>query len=181
MKPESLESLLLDHVMGELPPEVGELLEAYLAHNPEAARQAAGLAATAQLARQAAALTPETPRRPLAVARLQKVQTAMRWRAAAWELTRLAACGVLGMILGWQVSLDRSRPVDAIARPAGNPDIPAAILERTQASETRKDFWSLANLEADQRERQSGSSHPASRYRLHWNSPVKMPQVEENL
>jgi hypothetical protein len=158
-----------------------ELLDAHLAHDPEAARQAAGLAATAKLARQAAALTPETPQRPLAVARIQKTQTAMRWRAAAWELTRLAACGALGMILGWQVSLEHSRPANAIARPAGNPAVPALILESKQAPEAKKDFWSLANLETGQRERQFASSRPASRYRLRWDSPMKMPQMEENL
>ena len=79
MKTETLEMLLLDQAMGELRPEVAELLEAHLTRTPKAARQAAGLAATIQLARQATALTPEAPRRPLAVARLRKVQTAMRW------------------------------------------------------------------------------------------------------
>ena len=181
MKTETLEMLLLDQAMGELRPEVAELLEAHLTRTPKAARQAAGLAATIQLARQATALTPEAPRRPLAVARLRKVQTAMRWRTAAWELTRMAACAVLGLILGWQGHINRGQPVAAMARPAGNPDLPAMVAEGEQVPASRTDFWSLANLGEAQRERQSGSSRPGSRYRLHWDSPVKMPQVEENL
>ena len=181
MKTETLETLVLDQVMGELRPEVGELLEAHLTHNPEASRQAAGLAATFQLARQATALTPEALRRPLAVARLRKVQTALRRRTIAWELTRMAACAVLGLILGWQGHINRGRPVAAMARAAGNPDLPAMVAEREPVPESRTDFWSLANLGAAQQERESASSRMGSRYRLHWDSPVKMPQVEENL
>jgi anti-sigma factor RsiW len=181
MKPETLETLLLDQVMGELSPEVVELIETHLMRDPEGARQAAGLAATVQLARQAAALTPETPRRPLAVERLEKVQTATRRRSFAWELTRLAACGLVGLILGWQGHIDRSRPAEAMAPPAGHLDLPAGVQEPEQVPEARKDFWSLTNLEAARRDRQSGESRPPSRYRLHWNSPIKMPQLEENL
>jgi hypothetical protein len=181
MKPETLESLLLDQVMGELRPEVVDLLGTHLMHNPEAARQAAGLAATVQLARQAVALTPEMLRRPLAVERLHKVQTATRRRSVGWELTRLAACGMLGLILGWQGHIDRGRPADAMAPPGGSLDLPAGVPGPEQVPESRKEFWSLTNLEAAQRERQSGKSRPTSRYRLHWNSPIKMPQVEENL
>jgi anti-sigma factor RsiW len=181
MKTETLETLLLDQVMGELRPEVVELLEAHLTHTPEAARQAAGLAATIRLARRATVLNSEALRQPLAVARLQKVQKAMRRRTIAWELTRMAACAALGLILGWQGHLSRGQSVAAMARVAGNPDLPAMVAEREQVPESRTDFWSLANLGAAQQERQSGSSRPGSRYRLHWDSPVKMPQVEENL
>lgn len=76
MKPETLEALLLDHAMGELSPEVAELLETHFAHSPEAARQADRLAATVQQARQAVAVMQEAPQRPLAVERLQQAQMA---------------------------------------------------------------------------------------------------------
>ncbi|MCX7818421.1 MAG: hypothetical protein N2652_04320 [Kiritimatiellae bacterium] len=36
MKPEYLDALLIDRALGELPAEVGELLEAYLEHEPSA-------------------------------------------------------------------------------------------------------------------------------------------------
>ena len=181
MKTDTLETLMLDQAMGELRPEVVELLEAYLTHAPEAAREAAGLVATIRLARQATALAPASLRRPLAVARLQKAQTALRRRTIAWDLARMAACAVLGLILGWQGHSNRGQPIAAMARLAGNPDLPAMVAGPKQVLESRTDFWSLANLGAAQREQQSGSSRPGSRYRLHWDSPVKMPQVEENL
>ena len=56
-----------------------------------------------------------------------------------------------------------------------------AAVELPSAPESANDFWSLANLEAAQRERQPVEGRTTSRYRLHWDSPVKMPRVEENL
>ena len=176
MKTETLEALLLDHALGELSPEVVELLETHLAHNPEAAQQADGLASTVQLARQAMAVAQEAPRRSLAVERLRRVQMTHRRRAFIWGMARLAACVVLGLALGWYGHTARKATVAAT-----NVLPPVAAVGIPYAAESTKDFWSLANLEAAQRERQPVESRPTSRYRLHWDSPVKMPRVEENL
>jgi anti-sigma factor RsiW len=176
MKTETLEALLLDHVLGELSPEVAELLETHLAHNPEAARQADGLASTVQLARQTMAVTQEAPRCSLSMERLRQAQMTHRRRAFIWELARLAACVALGLTLGWYGHT--ARKATAAATPV--PPLVAAV-GRTAVPESAKDFWSLANLEAAQRERQPVESRTTSRYRLHWDSPVKMPRVEENL
>jgi anti-sigma factor RsiW len=176
MKTETLEALLLDHSLGELSPEVAELLETHLAHDPEAARQAAGLASTVERARQAMAVTQEAPHRPLAAVRLQQEWRAHRQWTFMWELARLAACVVLGLTLGWYGHTARKATV--AATPA--PTLVAAV-ELPSAPESANDFWSLANLEAAQRERQPVEGRTTSRYRLHWDSPVKMPRVEENL
>jgi anti-sigma factor RsiW len=176
MKTETLEALLLDHALGELSPEVAELLETHLARNPEAARQADGLASTVQRARQALAVTQEAPRRSLAVERLRREQMTRRRRAFIWELARLAACVALGLTLGWYGHTARKATVAATPVP---PRVAAVELPATP--ESANDFWSLANLEAAQRERQPVESRTISRYRLHWDSPVKMPRVEENL
>ena len=176
MKTETLKALLLDHALGELSPEVAELLETHLAHDPEAARQADGLASTVQLARQAMVVTQEAPHRPLAVARLRQTQMTHRRWAFMWELARLAACVVLGLTLGWYGHTARKAPV------AAAPVAPlVAAVELPSTPESANDFWSLASLAAAQRERQSVESRTTSRYRLHWDSPVKMPRVEENL
>jgi anti-sigma factor RsiW len=176
MKTETLEALLLDHALGELSPEVVELLEAHLAHNPEAARQAAGLASAVQQARQAVAMSQEAPRRSLAVERLRQTQMTRRRWAFTWELARLAACVVLGLTLGWYGHTARNAAV------AATPVLPrVAAVELPSAPESANDFWSLANLEAAQRERQPVEGRTTSRYRLHWDSPVKMPRVEEDL
>ena len=174
MKTETLEALLLDHALGELSPEVAELLETHLAHDPEAARQAAGLASTVQRARQAMAITQEAPRRSLSVGRLRQAQMTHRRWAFMWELARLAACVVLGLTLGWYGHTARKAPIAAV------PPVVVAS-ELPTPAKTTTDFWSLASLAAAQRERQSVESRPTSRYRLHWDSPVKMPRVEENL
>lgn len=176
MKTEILESLLLDHALGELSPEVAELLETHLAHDPEAARQAAGLASTVQQARKAMAITQEAPRRSLAVERLWQAQMTHRRSVFIWELARLAACVVLGLTLGWYGHTARIATVAATAVP---PRVAAVGLP--SAPEGANDFWSLANLEAAQRERQPVESRTTSRYRLQWDSPVRMPRVEENL
>ena len=176
MKTETLETLLLDHALGELSPEVAELLETHLAHHPEAAQQADGLAATVQRARQAMAITQEAPRRSLAVERLQQTQMTHRRWAFMWELARLAACVAFGLTLGWYGQIARKATV---ATTPVTPPVTAAGLP--SAPESANDFWSLAYLEAAQRERQPVESRTTSRYRLHWDSPVKMPRVEENL
>jgi anti-sigma factor RsiW len=179
MKPETLEALLLDRALGELSPEIAELLDAHFDHDPEAAQQADRLAATVHQARQAVAVKQETPRRPLAVARLRREHRAQRQRAFAWELARLAACVVLGLAVGWYGRTARETPAIAVAARPVPPVVVAAGLPPSAAS--AKGFWSLANLAAAQRERQPVESRATSRYRLRWDSPVKMPRVEENL
>ena len=146
MKTETLEALLLDHALGELSPEVVELLETHLAHNPEAAQQADGLASTVQLARQAMAVAQEAPRRSLAVERLRRVQMTHRRRAFIWGMARLAACVVLGLALGWYGHTARKATVAAT-----NVLPPVAAVGIPYAAESTKDFWSLANLEADRK------------------------------
>ena len=71
MKTETLEFLLIDRAMRELPPATAELLDEYLAQNPAAARSAEPVFATLELARQAVAVPREMPSRPLALAELR--------------------------------------------------------------------------------------------------------------
>jgi hypothetical protein len=175
MKPETLEALLLDRAMGELSPEVAELLDAHLASTPDAARQAGGFAAVIQQARQAVAVAEPPP--PLAISRLQQAQVAWRRRAIIWKTARLAACVILGLTLGWYVRSTRVPPVVA-ATPASSA-VSAPVPPR--GSKSTQDFWSLARLEAVQQEHQLAESRATSRYRLRWDSPVKMPHLEDDL
>lgn len=182
MKPETLEVLLLDRAMGELPPEVVELLETHLTHNPEAARQADQWASTLQLARQAVAMVPEVPRRPLAVERLRQARATQRRWSIAWGFAKLAACVAFGLTLGWYGRALRQAPVMAVASPATTRT--SSMIAGTLPPDAREnaiDFWSLSGLAAAQQSRQSVESRATNRYRLHWDSPVRMPRVEENL
>ena len=107
MRPESLEALLLDYALGQLSPEVAELIEGDLAQSPEAAKQAHGLASTLQLARQATTVTLEAPQRPLALERLRRARVTNRRRVVIWEWVRLAACVLIGLTLGWYCHIVR--------------------------------------------------------------------------
>lgn len=179
MKPETVEALLIDRAMGELTPEAAELLEAHLAGDPDGARRVGGLAAVVQQARQAVALAEEAPP-PLAIARLQQARRDQRQRAFLGELSRLAACLALGLALGWY-----GRPTHAAAAVAAAPVVAASPAVSAAAQprplEPAQDFWSLARLEAVQQEHQPAETRATSRYRLHWDSPVKMPHLEDNL
>jgi anti-sigma factor RsiW len=182
MKPETLEALLLDRVTGELAPEVVELLETHLTHHPEAAREADQLASTLRLARQAVARTPEVPQQPLAVGHLRRVQVMQRRLSIAWEMARLAACVALGLALGSYGRTRHRASVIAVSPPAANQVAPMiATAETPGGADKSADFWSVSSLTAAQQSRQSVESRGTNRYRLHWDSPVKMPRVEENL
>jgi hypothetical protein len=180
MKPENLETLLLDRALGELPPAVTELLDEYLTRNSDATRQADTLTATLQLARQAVALPRETLQRPLEMDTLRRVQRKWWWRGLTRETLRLAACAVLGLALGWYAHA--SRPGLALAQtsrpePAAVRTIPAEASSGGAVAAPR--FWSLAKLQAEQRSRPASASRQESRYQLQWDSPVKMPRVVE--
>ena len=114
MKPENLETLLLDRALGELPPAVMELLDEHLTRNPDAAHHADTLTATLQLARQAVALPHEMTQRPLEMDTFRRARQTWRWRGLMRETLRLAACAVLGLTLGWYAHAPR--PAPAVAR-----------------------------------------------------------------
>ena len=180
MKPEDLEALLLDRALGELSPAVRELLDEYLMGNPDATRHADTLTATLQLARQAVALPPEMPQRPLEMDTLRRARQTWRWRRLKRETLRLAACAVLGLALGWYAHASRPAPVLAQTsrpEPADVRTIPAEASSGGAVAAPR--FWSLAKLQAEQRSRPASAAHQESRYQLQWDSPVKMPRVVE--
>jgi len=168
MKPETLEALLIDRAMGELPAEVAELLDAHLIGHPEAALQAGRLATTLQLARQAVAVAEEQPRRSPPVASMRQAQARQRRWSLAWGFARLAACAVFGLAVGWYGHARRPSPIIVAAS------------QRESTSDTMG-FWSQSSLVATLRERQLAESRAFTPYRLRWESPVKMPRIEEDL
>jgi anti-sigma factor RsiW len=176
MRPESLEALLLDHALGQLSPEVAELLANHLARAPEAAKQADELASTLRMARQATALTLEAPRRPLALERLRRARVTNHRRAIIGELVRLAACVLLGLTLGWYSHIVR-KPTLAPT----SVSLAAAKVAQPSSQEGARGFWSIANFEEAQRDRRAVESRTIRRYRLNWDSSLIMPHVEEDL
>ncbi len=138
MKPELLESLLLDRALGELPPAVAALLDAHLARDPAAAQRAAEFDATLQLARAAVALPREIPHQPLDVERLRCAQHAARTAARRTEIFRLAACLALGLIAGWMFR--SARAVPTFTPP------PAIAIAAPRAIEPSGHFWSVRHF-----------------------------------
>lgn len=137
MKPELLESLLLDRALGELSPAVAALLDAHLANDPAAARRAAEFDSTLQLARAAVAVPSEPPRRPLDLERLRHAQTATRSAVRRMEILRLAACLALGLAGGWLFRAARTV----------QPSAPVAVaFAPARPSDPATHFWSISRF-----------------------------------
>lgn len=160
MKTEALETLLLDHALGALAPEVGALLEAHLAQDPVAARHAADFAETLRLARVAVSVPVAPPHRPLDTTRLRHARR-QQWSAARrTELLRLAACLLLGLGLGWFIRTGLGG-VD-FAPP------PIVVVSVPPKPEPSVRFWSVARFAP-------GANTAETSPRWHWNSPTGAP------
>lgn len=173
MKPEILETLLLDRALGELAPPVAALLDEHLARDPASARQAAVLTETLQLAHRAVAGSGRPEPRPLPDGRwLHRAAWQARWRRNLLGLAQLAACLVLGIVLGR--ALRPEAPVPAETRP---PVVgPAPVSLAVAGSPTK--FWSLASRAAEQRGASVRARGHDGGHALLWESPFKMPRVE---
>lgn len=171
MKRETINALLVDRALGELTPEVIELLNQYLADHPELAARAVSMIETASLARAALPRAQSTSVLPL---------PEPPWRASNWlrsvtlrgEWLALAACLVLGAAIGWishglrPPTLAPAGAIASLPRAVGNASGPDLDQNAT--------FWSAASL-AEYRE---GHNAVPSRYRLRWESPTRMPHLE---
>ena len=173
MKTETLETLLLDRTLGELSPPVAALLDEHLARDPAAARQAADFTETLQLAHRAVAGSGRSAPRTLPDGQwLHRAAWQARWRKNLFGLAQLAACLLLGIVLGRTSRPAAPEPVQSPPALIGRAPVSLA------ASGSQTKFWSLASRVAEQR---SGSDR--SRMRdgggpLLWESPFKMPRVE---
>ena len=155
MKPESLEGLLIDRALGELSPEVAELLNAYLSANPRAAKKATAWTETWRLARNAMASDVDARRQPLPKLKPHG-RNSWNWRVRRTELLRLAACLIIGVTAGWGLFAAQVErvPESAVA---------------TQPSE----FWSVNRLK-EVYSRPSARKHRPVRHRLLWGSPLRI-------
>lgn len=142
MKPDALESLLLDRTLGELTPETAALLEAYLAQNPAAAARAAEYGAAWQIARTATATTAGQPR-PFDGNYLRRHQRAQQMAARRTEFLRLAACLAIGLGLGW---LGKANYTATAPAPVTSPAVVATPAAPGSSTASPHRFWSVARF-----------------------------------
>lgn len=180
MKPETLEALLLDRSLGELEPETSELLDAYLAQNPDASARSASLQETARVARAVlgARTASPTPARVLPAIPPWRRESSPFVRIASSQPLKLAACVAIGVAAGWLGRPMRSVPAGIAALPAA-----AAIVqspeEASAVAQPPSLPWSARMLaRAEASAATSGDRSPA-RFRLRWESPARKPILEE--
>ncbi len=147
MKPETLNALLVDRELGELPSDVTELLDAYLELAPPARREADAMAWTVRTTREAVRRFPELAQgteahSPANV--LPMVSWLAPWLARA---AALAAVAGLGAWLGYRAGVSSIPRDDAhLIAAAGN-----RTVDSRQGSPGHKDLWARYEVAYDQR------------------------------
>ncbi|HVP11498.1 MAG TPA: hypothetical protein VMV94_09965 [Phycisphaerae bacterium] len=164
MKPETLQRLLIDRHLGELPPDVTELVDAYAAMNATAAEARSSIQETLDLARRASAPTcmenlpalPPLTRRPSLRTGLTGSHFGTWTRAAV-----LAATIVLTFLLGTRFSPS----ISPQANQGGISGLAATELGRSQAS--GNSFWALSAREKTKSHLVGSGQH------IDWPAPFK--------
>jgi hypothetical protein len=101
MKPESLHALVIDHHAGELPPEVADLLEAFLTTNASAREEADRLLNALDVTSRTVKLHPELSRcmEPILPPKVRQINVPM-WLKAAAVIALAALTSVGGFFAG---------------------------------------------------------------------------------
>ncbi|PTY03761.1 hypothetical protein DB347_21250 [Opitutaceae bacterium EW11] len=171
MKPETLKSLIVDRALGELPPDVGELLDAYLENHPDLAAQAERTGKTTGLAR-AAMRVPAPSGTPSALPRWKAPDSVFNGAARRLWLP-LAASVTVGFLAG-RFAAPRENGSAPMPQP---PDLAssASVLARLPTQGTSA-LWTVPQPSRAGVQNPVTSDQP---YRLRWDSPVKLPHLEE--
>ena len=171
MDTDTLERLLIDRALDDLPADTEALLAAYLEHEEQATTEAKALDQTVSLARKvlSGAAPSATGLPPFPGARLARAHRMRRFRLAA----ALAACALIGFGLGAlglqpppPAPPERAQPVaTATTRPPAE----------TTGSTDRSAFWSV------QAWRQRATlDRPSPSRQLIWDSVVKWPRIGDS-
>ena len=155
MNPQTLNQLIVDRAADQMPPDVAELLDAYLAHDAPAARRLSEYRDTVALAVRALRDESRPAVPPFPTARI----TGARQRATATGWLRpiaLAACLALAFLTGMKWN-----------RPAQSLDAPAFVAD----IEPNSGFWIADNVRSAMSDRPSASSNT-----VRWSSPLRWPQ-----
>ncbi len=167
MNSETLQRLLIDRRLNELPPDTRALLDDYLRDKPEAEEMSANIDGVIDLAQRA--VTTPTPARilPLNPATLAMTRR-LRGGAGTW-LRRLAMAASIALAF-WMGGLVGPR---AAPRAVSRSHLQVAD---NDFGKTTGEFWSLARLK-DRAERHEMSQG----HTVLWSSPLAKPQLGEKL
>ena len=142
MKPETIESLLMDQSLEQLAPEVEELLEAYIAEHPQYQETAESIRQSAALAKQAVSCETAGELPPFPKERFMHMEKTNRWKLfCRWGLSA-AACLLIGALIG--ISLIQQQNVDKQQQFISGGVIAAnsQTVPDTRGLETARAFWS---------------------------------------
>ena len=170
MDNETMERLLIDRRLGELPPDTQRLLDAYLQVSPADAAAIAEIDAVIDLAAQA--LQPKTVMGPEELPPLHLSVSQASWARPL----ALAASILLAFFLGtrWVQSPDAPMERNVQITDALSP----ASLKPQASSLVNTDFWSVARYAPTRGDR--APSQPTVS-RVEWTSPLVWPLVGESL
>ena len=172
MKTGILEALLIDRVLGELAPDVIELLDVHLASDQTAAALAAELVETWHVARLIEAESEVVRHHQLPPFTERPPGWLVRHRG---ELLRLAACVVLGVGMGW--SFTASQLGRQGMPPRSHGFLASHESVDVQSRDGASSFWSLTRLAAQYR--RPPERHHTERYELQWDSPLRIQYLED--
>ncbi len=169
MNAKTMERLLIDRSLRMLPKDVETLLDAHLAIDDDAAKQAAEFDQTAELARRALASGTAAELPPFPAAQLRREgRSLQRW---IWtrNISAVAATLVLGFGLG--TALFRN-PAGVIPNSTGAVVAPALVVDAPKASPSVSGMWSARRMI------ERAARPPAERpTRLIWDSPMRKPRL----
>lgn len=171
MKPETLKSLIVDRALGELPPDVGELLDAYLENHPNLAAQAEHTGKTTELAR-AAVQAPAPAGAPSALPGWKTPDSVFNGASRRFWLP-LAASLAVGFLAG-RFAGPRENGTAPMPQPPNLASSASALAGLpTQGTSA---LWTVPQPSRAGVQNPVTSDQP---YRLRWDSPVKLPHLEE--
>jgi hypothetical protein len=166
MNPETLERLLIDRHLGELPSDASDLLDAYVAQNPSAAAAQARVQLALDLARRAMQpahdeRTPALP--PLSRKPLPRVRPGKPHFRAWARQAALAAAIILAFMLGTRLN----SPLMPTITPHGTTELVTA--EHSRGPAPTDGFWTLSG-----RDRAASRMAP-NRPHVDWPAPFTPP------
>ncbi len=172
MDTQTLERLLIDRALGQLPPDTRELLDAWLAEHPSAKALNQAVEETVTAARSALAESPPSMVPPFPAKAIGRAgRLAPGWRMAG-KAASLAACVLIGVGLhaAWKAeSSQDAAPPEAVRIVRNVQPIPFA---QAAAEPESPGFWSAKRLEEQARQRR-----PERGKRVIWDSPLSTPRL----